>query len=273
MFSQRFFSAAVALVAAVFLVGFVPLPQKVLDQCRKYTVSGPATARASLDGVPGRLDIVAPGLHRFTPDAATYAVIPGEPQSQAIAITDPGPGRGGDLQPLWRALDFFSPLEGADLTDILRLSRIDITRRGWIRLDGEGDHLAVTLGAVGESDPASPQVWIDNESHRLVKVRLPDSLGGEATVGPSDGVAGWPWWIKLGDGRLLQLMSTPEPFTPQTVTVEYEDGTATDPLGWWRTLLVDEVPEALPADGGAEEASEAPETPGILQQPSPSGED
>jgi hypothetical protein len=226
----------VALLAALFLVGFVPPPQKVLDQCKRATVSGPATARASLDGVAGRLEIVAPGLHRFIPDAAT------DPENPAQPLTDPGPGRGGDLQPLWRALDFFSPLEGTDLADILRLSRIDLGRRGWIRLDDGGDRLAVSLGAMGESEPDLRQIWIDNDTHRLVKVRLHESEGGEATIGPSEGMQGWPWWIKLSDGRLLQLISTPEPFTPHSVEIIYEDGTTEDSLGWWRTLLVDEEP-------------------------------
>ena len=263
---------AALLAAVIFLLGFIPLPQKVLDQCRKATASGPATARASLDGVTGLLEIVAPGFHRFIPDAPTGGAATIEP------LLDPGPGKGGELQSLWRALDFFSPLEGVDLVELLWLSNIDVLQRGWIRLDGGGDHLAVSLGSMGESEPDRRQVWIDNDSHRLVKIRLSQAEGGEATIGPPNDIGArggkkgkksknaWPWWIKLDDGRLLQLMSAPKPFKLKDVKAVYK-GRSTDilaynqtvnqadnsadnqiknliknPMDWWRTLLVDKDP-------------------------------
>ncbi len=214
---------AFLIIALTFLTGFVPLPDKVLDRCARKTVSGPASFRAALNGRPGILEVLWPGAHRFIPDYGEVMVDPGP----GLAATTPG----GD-QALWRLLDFYSGLTGDDLADILRLSGVDMNRRGWVRLDEGGDRLGVTIGALGETEPAMPQAIIDNVSFRLVSVRMPD--GSQADAGPTT-ESGWPGWISLGGSDLLQLISGPrQPTLPDSAS----DPTAVGP-DWWRSLMVE----------------------------------
>lgn len=195
------------------LVGFVPSNRATLEACRAATPKGPARLKAVWNGAPGVLEVSVPGRHRFV----------GE---DGKVLADPGPVVGPERDQgaaLWRLLDFYSPLSAADLADLLVISGVDPDRRGWVRLEREGDHRGLTLGALGETEPGLPQVWIDQATRRVVAARAAD--GSLATASPRT-VNGWPSWLRVG-GVSLEIVGAPEP-------LKAPKG---DPLGPWRQLL------------------------------------
>ena len=143
------------------LSGYVAPADKTIEAARKATPEGPVRFRAAWNGVTGHLDVVGPGLHRFQADDGHLVADPGYYDQWSRTN-----------QSLWRFLDFYSPQNAEELFDGLLASGIDMHRRGWVRLDREGDHLALTLGAMGESEPDMPQVWFDEQTGRAAVMKL-----------------------------------------------------------------------------------------------------
>lgn len=213
------------IVSAIFILcGFVPTPRQTLSSCRAVTPKGPARFRAAWNGAPGYLEISLPARHRFVGD-------------DGKVVADPGPA-GVDVErdqglALWRLLDFYSSLSAEQLSDLLLISNVDLGRRGWVRLDEQGDRLAVTLGSLGETEPGLPQVWFDRATNAVAGVRAAD--GSWATAAPAQSRA-WPAWFRVGRDTAVELLSGPEP-------LKVPKGAQGDPLAAWRELL---PPPALP---------------------------
>lgn len=193
---RRTFVLLVLLFLLPLLAGFVPLPDKTLHSARKAMPTGPARFRVAWNGVPGHLEVVGPGQHRFQSDDGRLLQDPGVQDGEARTNRS-----------LWRLLDFCSPLPPDELYDTLQAAGVDMGRRGWVRLDREGNRLAVTLGAMGETEPDMPQVWFEQATGRVLRVRLGDDSLAE--VGPPT-ASGWPQWIRTGPGEVLQLLSAPQ---------------------------------------------------------------
>lgn len=204
--------AALLFLAAFFLAGFVPSVSKMLSQARKATPVIRQPLKVSLDGKPGKLVVAFPGSHYLALETGEKFTDPGLSALEPYLSTEnPKPPektpKGRIPLALWRFLDFFSTGRPEDFLELLGVSGIDANRRGWIRLDGEGDKLAVTLGALGESQHEAAQLWLENPGGRIVFLSLPD--GSEIVAGPK-GPQGFPEWIALDSEGTKLVLERPD---------------------------------------------------------------
>lgn len=193
------------LAFALLLCGFVPTTERVLARCREVTPVITKQHRITLNSRPGKLLVGAPGKHSLVFDDGETVLDPGlESLSPEFASARRGPNT---LTSLFRLLDFYSPARPQDFLDLLSYCLIDLNRRGWVRLDEGGDRLAVTIGAMGESEADFPQLWVDRSTYRIVRLALPDDSA--ALVGPV-GAENLPQWILLDGGSVRLQFVLPE---------------------------------------------------------------
>ncbi len=199
--------------AALLLTGFVPLADRVLAVAKSATPIVRHPLRVLYEGRSATLLVGWPGKHRLSFDDGEQWSDPGLPdkpsgEGGADSALKPPPAAPvkSSKAAFWRFLDFWSPTRPEDFSDLLLLEGIDINRRGWVRMDKEGDELAETLGAMGESEPNLPQVWLEKRTGRMVLLALSD--GSFVTAGPP-GKNGLPAWLKLNGGEgMLTFIGT-----------------------------------------------------------------
>lgn len=90
---------------------------------------------------------------------------------------------------------------------VLAAAGVDLERGGYARHPGATDGVAHTLGAHGEGEPELPQAWFARTPLTLCRVLL----GGDAVEMGPPGASGWPGWLRLADGTLLEVMGAPTP--------------------------------------------------------------
>lgn len=203
---MRRFLIPALIVAALFSCAFVPAVDRTLARCRDATPAITKQVGITLNSRPGRLVVGEPGKHSLVFDDGGKIADPGLEAmtgEAAGAITN-------EVKPLtsfFRLMDFHSPGRPTDLIELLPYSGIDANRRGWVRLDEKGDRLAVTIGALGESEADFPQLWIDRATGRIARLSLPD--GTSALVGPA-GQSNLPQFVVLDRGNLRLQFTQPE---------------------------------------------------------------
>lgn len=184
------------IVVALALCGFVPTVEKVLSRCLDATPTIAKPVRVTLNSSPGKLFVGEPGKHSLIFDDGRKLTDPG---LEALSAASESTGVANPMNGLWRLLDFYSPSRPRDFLELLSYCSIDANRRGWVRQDEAGDKLAITIGALGESERDFPQLWLDRATSRIVRLALPNGVA--AFTGPQ-GADNLPQWVSLDGGKM-----------------------------------------------------------------------
>lgn len=224
--------ALVLLVSVPLLSGYVLPPTKVLLRWVHGRVSLPpvvlpALLPVSLQGRPGQLYLDRPGSHAAEVDGVLWALDPG------------ASGRGGHAA-LWRAVDLLLARDEEAAASGLDGAGIDLQRGGYARDACSSDGIAHTLGARGEGERDSSQVWFARSPLYPCRLRLEG--GDEVSMGPPSD-AGWPAWFRLDGGAILEVTGPPVPalLRPEWATVRVVPFAPVqpDPMGDWRRAFGD----------------------------------
>lgn len=135
---------------------------------------------------------------------------------------------------LWRSLDLLLAPDPEAAAAGLEAAGVDLGRAGYARDTCSEDGVVHTLGARGEGEPDTDQVWFARVPLRPCRVVV---AGAAVEVGPP-GVGGLPAWFRLATGELLELVGEPVPAVARpawAVPVPVPLGSSPDaPLGDWR---------------------------------------
>lgn len=206
----------VILILGLLTAGFIPHPDKILNKAKAAAPRISKPLKVLWNGRPGVINVGRPGRHSVLFDDGERLTDPGLPKPIADEA-DPSIDRATLIPPepvfkpadplaaFWRMLDFFSPARSDDFTELLVLAGVDVNRRGIVRMDREGDQLAYTIGAMGESEPGLPQLWIEKDTGRPVLYALGDQ--SFVTAGPP-GPGGLPQWFRI-NGEWAKLTIIP----------------------------------------------------------------
>lgn len=202
-------------IMGLILSGFVHPPEKLLKQAREAAPRISKPLKIAWNGRPGTIAVGRPGKHAIVFDDGERLADPGlpapPPEEEAApgvisgpAAPNPAPQVSDPLFAFWRMLDFYSPARPEDFVELLAISGVDVNRRGLVRMDREGEKLAYTIGAMGESEPGRSQLWIEKDTGRPVLLALGDR--SFVTAGPP-GPGGAPQWFKInGDWAKLTII-------------------------------------------------------------------
>lgn len=222
----------VLMVSVPLLSGYVLPPAKVLqrwvrDRLARPAVVLPALLPVSLRGNPGQLYLDRPGDHAAQVGGVLWAL-------------DPGASGRGNQAALWRAVDLYLARDVETAASELEAAGIDLQRGGYARDACSSDGVAHTLGARGEGERGSPQVWFARSPLHPCRLRLEG--GDEVEMGPP-GDTGWPTWFRLDGGVVLEVTGAPVPalLRPEWATVRVAPFAPAqpDPMGDWRRAFGD----------------------------------
>lgn len=178
------------LAGAPLLSGYVLPPEKVLqrwfhDGSRPRVALLPALLPVRVQGRDGELLLARRGPPALAVESVQRPV--------AAALTT--------------ALELLLATDPEAAAAVLTAAGVDLERAGYARHPGSTDGVAHTLGARGEGERELPQVWFGRTPLTLCRVRLGAE---EVEIGPP--VAdGWPGWLRLADGTLLEVTGAPTP--------------------------------------------------------------